>query len=512
MIAVEDERRIKELQTYRVACQSSLLFHYRYFFYQNYGRKAIIYPYILKIIDALEKVLQGDITRLLIEAPPRYFKTEIAVKTFIHHALGLNSSAKFIHLTYSDDLALDNSEIIKDTIQSEAYQALFPEVEIKVDSKAKNKWYTTKGGGVLARAAGGSVTGFGAGKTDSEEQLEKEADEELAAFIHSIEVSNALNAYDKKLQFNGAIILDDSIKPEDADSDTIRTRVNERFDSTIRNRVNSRRTPIIVMAQRLHPMDLIGYLKREGEQDTWTVLTFPAVYFDEHGQRQALCPLRHTLAELDAMKKANEVVFERQYMQNPSPKTGLMFPIQDLHFYDPEEVDLTDADFKYLAADPAGSENGDDFAASLSLLKGDRIYIDQVLYNTDGTDLNEIAVREMVLKNKVNFVGVEGVLGWKETAKRIREDLYEKNFQGEFRILQPRTNKHARIANRQSFIRNHFWFRKDWQNFPQYTKFMKNLTTYLRVQEPGKGNKHDDSADNMEQQAAYYEKQFPHLW
>jgi hypothetical protein len=490
-----DLQEFKTLKIARVKCKQSLLFHYRYFFYANYGRKAVIYPYILQIIDALEKVLRGEITRLIIQAPPRYFKTEIAVKAFIHHALALNPSAKFIHLTYSDDLALDNSEIIKDTVESELYQTLFPEVKIKLDSKAKNKWYTTKNGGVLARAAGGSVTGFGAGKTDSE-------DDEFDEFISGI---------DSKYNFNGAIILDDSIKPEDADSDTIRTRVNDRFDSTIRNRVNSRKTPIIAMAQRLHPMDLIGYLLREEEQDNWTVLSFPAIYFNENGERQALCPLRHTLKELDAMRNANEVVFERQYMQNPEPKTGLMFPKSLLHFFDADTLDLSDADYQYIPVDPA-DRGGDFFAAPRTCLVGNRIYVPEVLFNKDGTDLNEPAVRDLTMQNKVNFVGVESVMGWKETATRIREYLYEKEWQGEFIFLHPRTNKHARITNRQSFIRNNFWFRRDYANYPQYKAFMDNLTTYLKIQEPGQGNKNDDAPDVMEMAGSHYEKRFPNLW
>jgi predicted phage terminase large subunit-like protein len=487
---------VEELQSYRLASQASLLFYFRYFFYKNYNRKAVIYPYLRTICEALEQVLKGNIKRLIIQAPPRYFKTELAVKAFIPHALAINPSAKFIHLTYSDDLALDNSETIRDTINSQAYQELFPEVKTKIDSKAKNKWYTTAGGGVLARAAGGSVTGFGAGKTE-------DPDEDISSYF-----------IDKE-GFNGAIIIDDSIKPEDADSDTIRTRVNDRFDSTIRNRVNSRKTPIIVMAQRLHPMDLCGYLQRKDESDSWTVISFPAVFFDEQGERQALCPYKHTLSELDALKKANEVVFERQYMQNPNPRTGLMFPMQELQFADFNNKKLIDylnnPDHNYVCADPA-DQGGDDFAGLDSRLIGDKIYIANVLYNTDGADHNEQALVKMVLNSKASNVGVESVLGWKETAENVRSELITKGFEGEVRLLRPRTGKLARISNRSSFIKNHFIFREDWEEFPQYAKFMRNLTSYMKIQEPGRMNKHDDAPDVSEMCASYYQINFPSLW
>src|SRR5690606_22064823 len=143
-------------------------------------------------IKALERVVKGDCKRLIINLPPRFGKTELAVKSFIAWGMALNPQSKFIHLSYSDSLALDNSEEVKDLIMSAEYQQMFHEVVIKKDSKAKNKWYTTEGGGVLARSSAGQVTGFGAGSVDSDEELERE-----------------LTELEKMLEFSGAIIIDD---------------------------------------------------------------------------------------------------------------------------------------------------------------------------------------------------------------------------------------------------------------------------------------------------------------
>lgn len=482
----------------KTKCLKSLLFHTRYFFKHQYNRKFVIGEHHDIIANALERVLTGDLKRLIINIAPRYGKTEIAVKSFISHGLALNPSAKFIHLSYADDLALDNSEAVKDLIQTEQYQTLFPEVKIKKDAKAKNKWYTTENGGVLARAAGGQVTGFGAGTVDEEEDFEN--------WLNDIE-QTGISELEKKMQFGGAIIIDDPVKPEDADSDTAREKVNSRFDSTIRNRVNSRNTPIIVIMQRLHPNDLSGYLQREGEQDKWEVIEMPCIKKDG----TALWPFKHTIEELHKMKQSNEIVFERQFMQNPKPKAGLLFPMEDLNWYDPSTVNLSDPDYTYCAADPA-NEGGDDFAAGAAKLVGDKIYIDQILYNTDGADFNEAALVKLCLSVRASSTGVESVFGWKETAERVRADLERNNYQGEFRLLRPRTSKHSRILNRASFIRNNFYFRKDYLDYPQYAKFIRNLTSYLRIQEAGRGNKHDDAPDLCEMIAGYYEKNFQHLW
>jgi hypothetical protein len=506
MAAVTEISNIKKLKVAKYKCLESLLFSTRYFFKQHQKRKFVIGDHHRIICDALEKVLRGEIKRLIIEIAPRYGKTELAVKQFIAHGLALNPAAKFIHLSYSDTLALDNSEEVKDLVQEDFYQELFPEVQIKKDSFSKKKWYTTEGGGVYATSAAGQVTGFGAGQVDVENE-EEDFEEFLAGMI--IEQSTE-HAIFKKKKFGGAIIIDDSIKPEDADSDTQRERVNDRFDSTIRNRTNSRNTPIIVIQQRLHPRDLPGYLQ-EVEPGEWTVISLPALYVNDKGELCALWPFKHTVEELQKLKKINDVVFERQFQQNPKPKTGLMFPIQDLNFYDPGEVDLSDPDFKYLAADPAG-DGGDDFAGGHSRLIADRIYITDILYNTQGTDHNEAAIVEMIIDNKILNAGIEGVFGWADTVNRIRAELIEKKSDCEVRLLRPRTGKHARITTRAAFIRNHFWFRKDYENFPQYAKFIRNLTSYLRIQEAGKKNKHDEGPDLCEMIAAYYERNFSQLW
>jgi hypothetical protein len=298
MIALDD---FKTLKIAKIKCLQSFLFFIRFFYKINHNRKFIVNDHHVIICDALEKVLRGETKRLIINVSPRYGKTEIAVKNFIAYGLALNPSAKFIHLTYAAKLALDNSEEAKDIITREIYQRMFP-VAIKRDSKAKDKWYTTSGGGVYAAAAGGQVTGFGAGRVDEEEIIDPGT---LDEFIGSAMI---------KEEFGGAIIIDDPIKPDDAFSDVKRNRVNERFENTIRNRVNSRNTPIIVIGQRVHEEDLCGYLMKT-EPGEWTVLKLPCLKDDG----TALWEMKHTVDELLHLNSISSYVFESQYQQDPKP-------------------------------------------------------------------------------------------------------------------------------------------------------------------------------------------------
>lgn len=485
---------IKKLKVAKVLCQSDFWFFTRYMFKAQYKRKFAQWEHLKQIADVLDKVIKGDITRLIINVAPRYGKTELAVKAFIAHGLCINPSAKFIHLSYADNLALDNSETVRDLVVSEDYQQLFPEVKVKLGSRGKQKWFTESGGGVYATAAGGQVTGFGAGQTDLSE-------EELIEALRDMGNTRGL--------FAGAIVIDDPIKPEDSDSDTKRNRVNDRYDSTISNRVNSRNTPIIIIMQRVHEDDLAGYLiRKQGTVDkggVWHVLSMPSIKEDG----TALCPDKHTIEELRSLEAHNEIIFQRQHMQNPKPKAGLLFAADELNYYD-FQLDVP-ADYIYLAADPANL-GGDDFAAIVCKMRGKWIDIEDVIYNTMGADMNEPAVVKKIVEHGVNDAGIEGVMGWEQSVQRIRMEASKVAPNCRIRSLRPTTAKHARIVAKSSFIKRHFRFRKDWQMHPEYAKFMRNLTSYLRIQAVGSGNKHDDAPDVAEMGASFFESQFPQLW
>jgi predicted phage terminase large subunit-like protein len=270
----------------KVKCERSLLFFTRYIYKENTNRKFNTANHLIKIAETLERVYNGEINRLIINIPPRYGKTELAVKCFIAWALAKNPQSKFIHLSYSDSLALDNSSQTKEYIESDSFQKLWP-MSLKKDAQSKSKWFNDYGGGVYATASGGAITGFGAGVSNSKE-------------------------------FSGAIIIDDPLKPDDAFSEVKRMAVNERYNNTIRSRVNDRNTPIIVIMQRLHEDDMSGYLLNGGSGEEWHHLCLPALDEDNN----ALWPEKHTFEELEKIRQSDRYTFAGQYMQTPAPDDG----------------------------------------------------------------------------------------------------------------------------------------------------------------------------------------------
>ena len=453
-----------EQQLIQAKCFKSFSFFTRYFFKKKLGRKFVLGEHHEIIFNAINDVIEGRIKRLILNVAPRYSKTELVVKNLIAYALALNPKSKFTHLSYSDQLALDNSEEVKDLISSAEYQELFPYVKIKTDSRAKNKWYTTEGGGVLARSASGQVTGFGAGSVDDEDEFLQEGEQP---------------------KFSGAIIIDDPLKPDDADSDTVREKVNYKFESTIRNRVNSRNTPIIIVMQRLHNNDLCGYLQ-DIEPDEWKVISLPVIKDDG----TPLWEFKHTLEELAKIKKANKFVFETQYMQNPKPRFGLLFPKEDLSYYDSKDLktDLVDGIVGFV--DPAGTGT-DSHSVPIGYIIGRKIYVHDVLFTTKGTDENVDMTAEIINRHLPAYVRIESNMG-----NGMYSQLLEPKINSSVMLLEARatTNKHTRIITLAGFIKEFFVFRTDYEHGSDYYRFMKELTNYLSN---GK-SEHDDAPDSLE--------------
>jgi predicted phage terminase large subunit-like protein len=441
----------KQQMYYREAVKASFLLFNRYFHKKLQNQSFIVSDHHEQIIKALYRVYNGETKRLIINIAPRYGKTQIAVKNFIAWCLANNPSASFIHLSYSDTLALDNSEAIRDIVTSAEYQLLFPEVKIKKDSNAKNKWYTDQGGGVYATATGGQITGFGAG---------------------AIQPSKG---------FDGAIIIDDAIKPDDAESSIIRERINQRYDSTIKNRVNSRETPIIVIGQRLHPKDLCGYLI-EDDTDEWEVVKIPVINDNE----TALWPFKHTLEDLYSMRQANTINFERQYMQDPAPREGILY--SEFKTY----VDLPLEGRYKIEAYVDTADTGSDYLCSIVyLVKDELAYLIDVLYTQKPMEDTEILVSDQLDKYDVSLVRIESNNGGRGFARNVERILTERKVRCVVKWFHQSGNKESRIFSQSASVQNFTRYPKDWES--RWNEFSDSLKRYMAK---GK-NKHDDAQDAL---------------
>lgn len=421
-----------------------------------------------QIFAALDKVIKGEIRKLIINIAPRYGKTEICSRMFIAYGLAMNPTSKFLHLSYSGSLVQENAMAVRDIIDCEYFQALFT-ARLRYGNKVKTKWSTEQGGGLYATSTLGQITGFGAG------QVEPEEDEDAA-------ISSFMP--ERNYPFSGAIVIDDPLRPEDAFSDTIRESVNRRFETTIRSRVNSRNTPIIIIMQRLHEHDLCGYLQ-EIEPDEWTVLSMPCIYTDEDGTEHALWPFKHSLEELYRLREISSFVFETQYMQNPKPQEGLMY--REFKTYDiiPNEKKGTRKNYTDSA------DTGADWHCSICYIDcPEGCYVTDVIYTKKSQEYTEPAQAKMLMKEQTEICCIESNNGGRTFMRNVERLSREYgNNRTIFTAFAQRQNKDVRIFTRANEVNNLIFFPADWER--QWPEFARDVKAYRKE---GR-NAHDDAPD-----------------
>lgn len=419
------------------------------------------------IFRELDKVVKGETRKLIINIAPRYGKTVTVSQMFLAYGLALNPKSKFIELSYSSSLAQDNSVAVKNIVSSEYFQLLF-NARISIGSNTKCNWETTDGGVVYATSTLGQVTGFGAGRLDSE--VDSLEDDCFAEFNPD--------------KFSGAIVIDDPIKPEDALSDNIRESVNRRFETTIRNRVNSRKTPIVIIMQRLHEHDLCGYLQ-EIEPDEWEVLSIPVIQSDGDGGIKALWPFKHSMEELRKIEAASPFVFETQYMQNPTPMEGLMY--REFKTYDILPKHRYSVRCNYTDT----ADTGSDYLCSICYdEQPDALYVTDVLYTKKPVEFTEQALAQMLDKRRIQQCIIESNNGGRIFMRNVERISREYgNNQTCFRPYTQKLNKESKIYHRANEANNLIVFPSDWERrWPEFARDVKSFRKEGR-------NAHDDAPD-----------------
>lgn len=235
-----------------------------------------------EIIKTLEDmVFENKQCNLVLTMPPRAGKSYI-MHYFIAWSYCLNPYCNNIYTCYSDDLVGKFSDKIKAIMSNDLYRSLFG---LSFSSDGKTYWKVQGGGETRAASMAGGITGFGAGVKGDE--------------------------------YGGAIFIDDPLKPQDARSEVMRNNAIDLFNQTLKSRRNNvSLTPMIVLMQRVHVNDLVGYITAEiekGALTNWKVINVPAL--DENGD--SFWEEKYPKSYLEQLKREDLYTFSAQYMQNP---------------------------------------------------------------------------------------------------------------------------------------------------------------------------------------------------
>ena len=244
------------------------------------------------ICEYLAACSRGEITRLIINLPPRSLKSICVSVAWPAWLMGHRPSRRVMAASYSRELSIRHALDFRLVTASPWYRRLFPGFAPASDQNEKHKLQTTARGHRIATSVGGAATGEGA----------------------------------------DLLIVDDPHNPRQALSPVQREGALDWFDQTYSSRLDDKKKGVmVVVMQRLHENDLTGHLLAKGgwehlcmpaEAERRTVIDFGAVkLIREAGS--LLHPEREGAREITrAKRELGAYAYAAQYQQRPAPLTG----------------------------------------------------------------------------------------------------------------------------------------------------------------------------------------------
>jgi predicted phage terminase large subunit-like protein len=201
------------------------------------------------LAEHLQAVTEGQIRRLLVNFPPRAGKTSVAsicfpAWTWARQEISFLSGpqVRFLCGSYNHDLALANSNMTRRLILSPWYQSLWgKKFTLRSDQNTKTKFDNTAEGTRLSTSVGGSLLGIG----------------------------------------GDIVVIDDphNVSTGGIESEAERRTALEWWREISTTRLNDpKRSPIVVIMQRLHEDDVAGHILSSEWSSDWTHLNLPMAY------------------------------------------------------------------------------------------------------------------------------------------------------------------------------------------------------------------------------------------
>ena len=251
-----------------------------------------------KISTLFEKLSETPGSRIIVNMPPRHTKSEFASYLLPAWLIGKNPKLKIIQTTHTAELAVRFGRKVRNLMELQVYKDIFPDVDLRIDSKAAGRWETGQGGEYYAAGVGGAITGRGA----------------------------------------DLLIIDDPHSEQDALSETAMESAYEWYTSGPRQRLQPGGSIVIVMT-RWSLKDLTGkLLKAQGSDvmsDQWDVVEFPAILPSD----KVLWPEFWKKEELLRVKASLSLgKWNAQWQQNPVAEEGAIIKKEWWNKWEKKEI------------------------------------------------------------------------------------------------------------------------------------------------------------------------------
>jgi len=444
-------------------------FVYRCFLHLNPGAQFLRNWHLRAIACQLNRVRRGEVTRLIINLPPRYLKSIMVSVAFPAFLLGHEPWRRIIAISYGDELSAKHASDFRSVVHSSWYQRSFP--KLRIARSTEGELITTDRGFRKSTSVSGTLTGLG----------------------------------------GDLIIIDDPQKPVDAQSDTRRNSLNQWVTNTLMSRLDNKQTSaVIVVMQRVYMDDLSGFLS--SSSDAWQVLSLPAIAEVEAAIPVGPNEFYHRLAgealhpeheSLETLRKLQQTlgpdVFGAQYQQSPVPLGGAMIKRSWLRYYDePLPRGLGSRIIQsWDTAAKDGSQNDWSVCTTWLVADGNYYLLDLTRGRFEYPLLRDTAI-ELARRFKPHQILIEDA----STGIALTQELRQK---GDF-FVNPVKVEHDKIGRvyvqQGKFAAGRVWF-------PRNAPFLTDLEMELLTFPQGRS---DDQVDSISQALAYDAGSFDSTW
>lgn len=399
----------------------------------------------------MQAIYDREIHSLSISMPPRAGKSYIT-SLYCAWFLGKRPAESVMRNTCTATLYDKLSYDTRNVLRHEKYAAVFPESKLAEDRQNVSGWNLQKSRqvGYFGAGVGGTIIGFGC---------------------------------------SGVAITDDLYKSlDDALSETTNSKVHSwkqaTHDSRLEQDAEGHECPIIDIGTRWSTQDVIGKGIEEGKYDKSIVISA----LDKDGK--SFCEHVHTTEYYTKKKlETEQEIWDAEYMQSPAEIKGKLFPAAELQYFKLSELRKQDAHGVIAYTDPA-DEGTDNFSMPVGYVFPNTIYVTDVVFTTEGTDISCPEAIDLLSRIPLNYVRVEGNGGGIEVYKEFRKHMPDKTLK-----VNNTTNKHARIFNSSMHIKRNVKFLAPGEYAPgsPYDLFMQQITKYMK----DGSVKKDDAPDSV---------------
>ena len=362
------------------------------------------------IANALQRFMEGKVKKLILQTPPRSWKSRLICEA-IAWAFWNVQNTDIIYTWHSISLLESFSRNIRDRVMSPEYRSIFKD-SVKWDNGAVGSWAMSNQNKLMIYGVWWGITGKG---------------------------------------WNRLIIDDPYATRQDAESDTIRKRVEDWYDSTFLSRRHNSEAGICLIMQRWREDDLVGYIL-EKEKD-WEIVKIPAV----SDEWESFWASRFPVPYLEEMRtNIGDYFFSSQYQQEPFVESWWDFKRDYFRYEEICNIQGLIPRMKIVSfLDPAISTKQEwDFSALVTVwhdLQSNLRYVLEVkqIKAVPNEIIDEVFDTAKYWKNKGQSykMGIEVVQYQKMLALAIRDEMRKRDFHFTMEEVNPRGEKEARVRS-----------------------------------------------------------------